>query len=460
MSNTEEKRILKAQSISTFLIGSVMLLEIFAGLVTNSLAILGDGIHAFYDFLITGMLLATYRISIKPADESHTYGHSKIKTLGSFSSGIALLYFVAYLMFRSLNRLIDPSQVYPDIVGLLALVYTLVVDFTRITMLSRASKSEASVKASLLHSLADFLNTLIAVIGFFLAGFFNIVQADAVAGLVLSAMMFYLGIKLLYETGLELTDAISPSMVRRIMKILEEEYGSERVSYLNVRKIDGKTYVDIGTLVPLDNSFSNIYRSMKKVESRISEDLGDNTVIRIQTIPKGSSGLYELIRDSALSVEGVSNVHEIIVSKSEDGLLVSLHIEVSENMSLSDAHRIADEVERRVLEKVRNVSNVMVHLEAVTPPLKPVEKIGSNSKLYQSVKDIVEEEIARFKKIWELKRILLFEDSRGSRKIELTVSMDGKTSMAEAHEMVSRLEDSIKKKLGEIEVVIHAEPQN
>lgn len=436
-----------------------MLLEISASVITNSLAILGDGMHALYDFIITGMLLATYKISIKPADESHTYGHSRVKTLGSFASGIALLYLVAYLMFRSLNGLVSPSQVYFDAIGLLALAYTLIVDFARITVLSKASKSEASVKAGLLHSLADFFDTLIAITGFFLAGFLNIAQADAVAGLVLSIMMAYLGIKLLYETGLELTDTVSPSIVKRIRQILEEEYGSEGVSYLNVRKVDRKTYVDIGTLVSTDNNFSKIHKSIKRVENRISEDLGGNAVIRIQMIPKSSSSLYGLIRDSALSVEGVSNVHEITVSKSGNGLLVSLHIEVSNDMSLSDAHKIADEVEKRVLENIGDVSSVMVHLEAFSPPLKLVETVGLGSKLYQSVKDLVEEETARFKNIGGVNRVLVFQDHRGLKRVELTVSMDGGTSMMEAHETVSRLEDSIKKKLGNVEVVIHAEPK-
>ncbi|MBO3769882.1 MAG: cation diffusion facilitator family transporter [Thermoproteota archaeon] len=460
MSSAEEKRILRAQLFSTCLIGSVMLLEISAGVVTNSLAILGDGIHALYDFMITVMILATYKISIKPADESHTYGHSRVKTLGSFTSGIALLYLVAYLMFRSLNGLVNPSRVYLDAIGFLALAYTLIVDFARITVLSKASKSETSVKAGLLHSLADFFDTLIAIAGFFSAGFLNIAQADAVAGLVLSATMAYLSIKLLYETGLELTDAVSPSTVKRIRQILEEEYGREGVSYLNVRRVDRKTYVDIGALVSTDNNFSKMHKSIRRIENRISEDLGGSVVVRVQMIPKASSSLYGLIRDSALSVEGVSNVHEITLSKSGDGLLVSLHVEVSNNMSLSDAHKIADEIEKRILENVGNVGSVMVHLETVNPPLKIVETVGSGSKLYQSVKDIVEEETARFKNIEGVNRILVFQDHYGLKRVELAVSMDGETSMMEAHETVSRLEDSIKKKLGDVEVIIHAEPKN
>lgn len=461
MSKTEEGRILRIQLISTCLIGSVMLLEISAGILTNSLAVLGDGFHAMYDFLITGMLFITYRISIKPADESHTYGHSRIKTLGAFTSGVAFLYLVIQLFLRSTDRLTNPTPVYLGLIGFIALAYTLAVDAVRITVLSKISdRGESSVKAGLLHSVADFFDTLVAVLGFFLAGYFNITQADAVAGLLLSAMMTYLGVKLLYETGLELTDTVSPNMVRRIRRVVEEEYGADGVSYLNVRRLDRKTYVDVGALVPRERSVSSIHRSVKNVEEKVSKAVGGEIVVRIQTTPKDSDSLYGLIRDSALSVEGVLNVHDITASKIDEKLLVSLHIEVPEYMSLSDAHRIADEVEENVLKNVENTGNVMVHVETAGSMVTPIETVSSNSTLYLKVKEAVEDEVKQFHNIKGVRRIRVFRESSGLNRIELTVSMEGGRSMSEAHEASSRLEETVKRSVGEnFEIVVHVEPE-
>lgn len=461
MSKTEESRILRVQLISACLIGSVMLLEISAGILTNSLAVLGDGIHALYDFLITGMLFITYRISIKPADESHTYGHSRIKTLGAFTSGVAFLYLVIQLLLRSMERLTNPSHVYLGLIGFLALAYTLAVDAVRITTLSKVSdRSEPSVKAGLLHSLADFFDTLVAVLGFLLAGYFNIMQADAVAGLLLSAMMTYLGVKLLYETGLELTDTVPPTLVRRIRRVVEEEYGADGVSYLNVRRLDRRTYVDVGALVSRESSVSSIHRSVKNVEEKVSRAVGGEVAVRIQTVPKGSDSLYGLIRDSALSVKGVLNVHDIMVSKVDERLLVSLHIEVPEDMSLSNAHRLADEVEENVLKTVENTGNVMVHVETAGSAVMPIETIGANSLLYLKVKEAVENEVKQFHNTKEVRKIRVFREASGLNRIELTVSMEGGRSMAEAHEAASRLEDSVKRNAGEnVEVVVHVEPE-
>ncbi|MGQ9479520.1 MAG: cation diffusion facilitator family transporter, partial [Thermoproteota archaeon] len=221
MSKKGGNRALRAQLASVLLIGSVALLEIAAGMLTNSLAILGDGFHALYDFLVTAMLFVTYRISLKPADENHTYGHSRIRLLGAFAGGIAFLYLALHLFLRGVERILNPSEIYPGSVGFISLGYTLAVDATRITMLSRLSeRKEASIKAGILHSLADFLDTLIALSGFLLVDYFRITYADAAAGLLLSIMMVYLGFKLLYETGMELTDTVPPVLVKRIRKVV------------------------------------------------------------------------------------------------------------------------------------------------------------------------------------------------------------------------------------------------
>ena len=461
MKESEEK-ILNTQLASTCLIGSVMLLEVSAGILTNSLAVLGDGIHAAYDFLVTGMLFITYRVSLKPADESHTYGHSRIKTLGAFTSGIALIYLVIQLLMRSFERLFNPSPVYPGSVGVLALAYTLTVDFARIILLSKApGGGESSVKAGLFHSLADFFDTIVAILGFVLAGYFNMSYADAVAGILLAAMMVYLSGRLLYETGLELTDTVSPAMVRRIRRIVEEEYGADGVSYLNVRRLDRKTYVDVGAVVPVESSVSSIQKSVKNVEDKISRIVEGDVIVRVHGLPKGSEGLRGVVKDSVMRVKGVLNVHDILVSQSDGKLFVSLHIEVPGEMSLSEAHRIADEVERNVLKDVENVGSVMVHVETAGSAVTPIRTIGSNSSLYLKVKQAVEEEVKQFHTVKGIRRIRVFREASGLNRIELTVSMEGGRSMAEAHEAASRLEHRVEHVLGgKVEVIIHVEPEN
>ncbi len=462
MKTVEEKKLLRVQLLSTLLIGSVAALEITAGVVTNSLAVLGDGFHAFYDTLVSALLLVTYSASLKPADESHTYGHSRIKTLGAFTSGMAFFFLVILLFIRSVDRLTNPSTVYLDLTGFIAIAYTLIVDVIRITTLSRvADEEEVGVKAGLLNSLADFADTLIALLGFLLAGYFSMLYADAVAGILLAAMMSYLGLKLLYETGLELTDTVPSSLVRRIRKTVEEKYGKNEISYLNVRRFGEKVYVDVGTFVPRGSSVASLHEDFKNLEEAIAKTVKEKTVVRIQTIPKEPGSLYELIKDSALGVEGVLNVHEVTISRVGRSLFISLHIEVPDNMNLSDAHKIADEVEEKALKSVKNIGNVMVHIEPIGSSISTIKNLGSDSSLYLKVKEAVENEVKRgFYDVRDVKKIMVFRDASGSARVELAVSMESGKSIAEAHDVASRLEDDVKHAVGrDIEVVVHVEPE-
>jgi divalent metal cation (Fe/Co/Zn/Cd) transporter len=274
-------------------------------------------------------------------------------------------------------------------------------------------------------------------------------------------MMVYLSGRLLYETGLELTDTVSPAMVRRIRRIVEEEYGADGVSYLNVRRLDRKTYVDVGAVVPVESSVSSIQKSVKNVEDKISRIVEGDVIVRVHGLPKGSEGLRGVVKDSVMRVKGVLNVHDILVSQSDGKLFVSLHIEVPGEMSLSEAHRIADEVERNVLKDVENVGSVMVHVETAGSAVTPIRTIGSNSSLYLKVKQAVEEEVKQFHTVKGIRRIRVFREASGLNRIELTVSMEGGRSMAEAHEAASRLEHRVEHVLGgKVEVIIHVEPEN
>ncbi|MGQ9479499.1 MAG: cation transporter dimerization domain-containing protein [Thermoproteota archaeon] len=189
--------------------------------------------------------------------------------------------------------------------------------------------------------------------------------------------------------------------------------------------------------------------------------MGGEIVVRVHTIPKVFENIYGIVRDSALRVNDVLNVHDILVSKVDDKLFVSLHIEVPESMSLSEAHRIADEVEEKVSRRLSGVENVMVHVETASSSIKPVSAVSSNSLIYLKAKEAVEKEAKQFHGLGGVKKIIVFRESSGLSRIELTVSMEGGRSMAEAHEATSRLEESVKNILGEnFEVLVHVEPED
>ncbi|MEM4371425.1 MAG: cation diffusion facilitator family transporter, partial [Candidatus Nitrosocaldus sp.] len=95
-----------ALSLSLIAIASVALFEIIAGIASNSMAVLSDGIHASFDALLTAILLIMLSMSMKPRDMEHTYGHGRLETLAGLIGGMALFIVAIFIVRESLFRIV------------------------------------------------------------------------------------------------------------------------------------------------------------------------------------------------------------------------------------------------------------------------------------------------------------------------------------------------------------------
>ena len=89
---------------STVAIASVVIVELVLGLTVNSLAIVSDGIHALLDALTTLMLFIATRMSAKPADEEHMYGHEKFESIGGLIGGISLIGIAILIVYEAILK--------------------------------------------------------------------------------------------------------------------------------------------------------------------------------------------------------------------------------------------------------------------------------------------------------------------------------------------------------------------
>ncbi len=103
--------------ISLVAILSSFLVELVFGIISNSLALMADGIHALLDAVVTVVLILAARMAIRPPDKEHTYGHGKFEYLGGLFGGIAILIIAGFFIFESVERLQSPQpEILPGIV--------------------------------------------------------------------------------------------------------------------------------------------------------------------------------------------------------------------------------------------------------------------------------------------------------------------------------------------------------
>jgi cation diffusion facilitator family transporter len=446
---------LKSLKLSAIAILSVVIMEVFLGLIVGSLAILSDGVHALLDTLATFTLFIATRVSLKPPDEEHMYGHEKFESIGGLLGGIVLIGVALLIIVSAVLRVLENKSYINqelELAGFIAIGYTFCVDFFRVGMFRKAKNSEsATFKAGLYHAIADLSSTVIALLGFGLAtqGIYN---GDSFASIILGFLLIYLSIKLVWSSGMELSDAVSKDLAEKVRREILCVEGVQRCENLRVRKVGSKTFVEATVQVPEHMNLEEAHNLASKIEANIKNSLGNvDTAIHIEPSEK-ETRIKKLIEKLATDVEGVKEAHEIAAVFTNDKLYVTLHAYVSSKLSVQEAHEIAEKIENKIKENIINIENVTVHIEPFNIKLK--KELASND---EKVNRIIQKTAETCQGNFRVKRIVTYVADE-KRYINIDCSFTQQISIENAHRIASQIEDNIKEHFPETIVTIHMEP--
>lgn len=443
----------KVLQISLYAILSAFLVELIFGLFSNSLALVTDSIHALLDSVVTIILLLAAKLSIKPPDKEHTYGHGKIESLGGMIGGIAIFLIAIFFIYESVIRVTSPPPlILPGLIALVAGIYTIGVDVFRIVLLKKSIKKigGATLKADFYHAFLDFGSTTVAIVGIIFVnyGFHN---ADFIAALILGIVLAVLSLKLIYRTGMDLTDIISPEMVSQVKKIAQNTDGVVNVGPVLMRRSGETIFTDITVTLQGDVSFEQAHEISDRVEKNIKNKF-DNAETTIhfepdwENVPKISK-----ISDIASSVKDVKGVHNVNSYSSENKSFISLHVMVDREINLDKAHEISELIENKIQNEFPDTEHITIHLEPyVTVP----EKLKFQSK---NMEEEVRNLLLPYPEIRKISRIITFS-FRDITKIEIDCSFDKDLSIEKVHDIISEIERIIKGKYRNAIITIHPEP--
>jgi len=183
--------------------------EIVAGVLAHSLALLSDAAHMLTDAGALALSLVVLRLAVQPARGNQTFGLRRSEILSAQANGAALLVLAGLIVYGSVRRLVSPPQANGTVVLVVALV-GIAVNLLATWQLAGADRRSLNVEGSFQHVLTDlfaFIATAIAGGVILATGW---VRADAVAALVVAALMFRASWRLLRDSGRVLLD-IAPA---------------------------------------------------------------------------------------------------------------------------------------------------------------------------------------------------------------------------------------------------------
>jgi cation diffusion facilitator family transporter len=438
---------------STIAIATVVLVEVILGLIVNSLAIVSDGLHALLDALTTFALLIATQASLKPPDEEHMYGHEKFESIGGLIGGIALISVALLIMYEAILKILENTPYIiqgRELVGFIAVGYTFCIDFFRVGSFMKARKSESStMKAGLFHAVADLSSTVIALLGFGLATL-GFPYGDSLASMILSVLLTYLSVKLVWSGVMELSDATSKGVVNKVRNEILNTKGVRSCEDLKIRRAGNKTFVRATVQVPDYLGLEEAHDLTSEIESNLIKSLG-NADVTIHIEPcETEMPTEKLVEKLAMETSGVKGVHGIDTSYADGKLYITLHIYVNPKLTVEEADDMADSVESKIQERVRDVENVTVHIE----PYSARKRRGSM---------VNEDEISRIiheaagsSGVFRIKRIVTYV-ADNKRYINIDCRFTKQTSVEDAHKIASDIEEKVRAHFAETIVTVHTE---
>jgi len=182
-----------------------MVVEIIAGWLTGSMALLADGIHMGSHVLAIGLSWAAYvvvqRLSSNP---SFTGSKDKVLTLSGYTSGLILLIFAGMIIAGAVGRFVNPRVIEYREAIMIAFIGLSVNILSAFMLHHDKEEKDNNIRAAYLHVLADAVTSVAAILGLVAAMIWGLPYIDAIAALVSSAVIIKWSLGLLRDSGREL----------------------------------------------------------------------------------------------------------------------------------------------------------------------------------------------------------------------------------------------------------------
>ena len=436
--------------------GFLVVLKLGAGLASGSLGLLAEAAHSATDFGSAVLTFFAIRVSDRPADSSHTYGHRKAEHLAALAEGAFLIVVSGVIIFESVSRITssESNKVETGWWVFAVIAVVLAVDIVRTAVSWRGARafSSAALGANALHFASDFAGTLAVLVGLLMVRS-GVADADSIAALIVAVLVIGAAATLIRNNVGSLMDQAPVGLVKIAQEAIESVEPPVEIRRLRVREAGGTTFVDGVLEVEADAPVQQGHDLADRVEAALQERIaGSDITIHIE--PREGAELRERVTGAALSAHEVREVHNVRIVSIGGRSDLSLHVKLPAGQSLAEAHAAIDGVEEAIRSAAPEVDAVHVHIEPLEPSLQaPREASEESAELHREVARIVFELTGR-----EPLELRVHREPRGIVAL-VTVALDGGQTLAEAHAAATAIEAAIREHDGEIvDVVVHTEP--
>jgi len=351
-------------------------MKVIVGFMTGSLGILAEAAHSALDLVAAIITFLAVRVSDRPADEDHTYGHGKIENFSALVETLLLLITCIWIIYESIHRLFfQVIEIDASIWAFLTMGISIVVDVHRSRMLYAVARKHNSqaLEADALHFSTDIWSSSVVLVGLALVWLGQkvlpayepiLIKADAVAALGVAFIVIFVSYRLGKSTIDVLLDRAPEGLRQQIAETAGQVPHVLSVSQVRVRRAGPGVFVDISVDVPRNLPFERTHAIADAVEAQVKQ-IAPGADVHVHTDPREDDRENMAERIRTVVSKNQLAAHNISVQEENGRLNVDLHLEVYDHLSLRLAHEMASRIEKELRADIPGISLINTHIEAM-----------------------------------------------------------------------------------------------
>jgi len=441
---------------------AITVLKLVVGVSTGSLGILSEAAHSGLDLIAAAITLFSVRVSDKPADADHQYGHGKVENFSAFLETGLLLLTCVWIVYEAIRRLFfHHVEIEPSLAAFLVLLASMAVDAWRSRALRRVADKYDSqaLQADALHFSTDIWSTGVVMLSLVLVALGHkfeigwLRDADPIAALFVAGVVVYVSSRLARQTVDALLDAAPTGVRGRIIGEVERVESVLGVDRVRIRRAGNRYFADLSVALRRNVTFQKSEQVAEDVAAAVHRVLPDADVM-VHSIPRAPRGenLFDRIR--GVAARSNLNVHEVSVQDFGGFLHVEQHLELDEGMPLKEAHDLVTRLESDIRAEVPEISSILTHIESEPAHVEATDEIRDPG-LEGRLRRIADQ----FPEILDMHEIIL-KKAGEHVNVSCHCTLPDTLPLSRVHDISTELEIRFKHEAPELyKVLIHTEPQ-
>lgn len=292
---TRDQRIYRVTLTGSIVNMVLLVMKFAAGILGHSAAMIADAVHSLSDFLTDLVVLLFVKLSSKPADKNHDYGHGKYETIATSIIGMALVAVAAMLGWEGVEKIAEVMKggeiESPGLIALVAALMSIMLKewIFRITKKVAHEVHSQALEANAWHHRSDAfssIGTAVGIGGAILLGS-KWTVLDPIAAIIVSVLIFITAFRLLRQASGELLEESLPKETEeKIEEIVYQDSLVSDIHNLHTRRIGSIIAIEMHLRLPGEISLTESHDHASNIERSLREEFGKGTHIMLHIEPK------------------------------------------------------------------------------------------------------------------------------------------------------------------------------